>query len=298
MYMRIITPVSMVGAVCMGVCPVAGAADAAATNRQAALVIAKRVKVFVLTGQSNSLGTTADPGEKDVSPGENPLDAGIPFFWSNRSTRAGDGPAILYGDSAGKIVSLRAQQGEGENPQFWGPEIGFGRRLSAAGVTDILIVKASRGGGGNGFWLKGSRNDQMYRHVVATVGQALSALPKGTDSEIAALLYVQGESDSESEAEASGKRLRLLAQSLRADLPHAERMKVLVGGIAAAGANDDLVRAQQSELPAIDPTFRYIDTLDLRPQLYDGLHFNKSAKLEIGRRLADAWLASTKGARP
>ena len=43
--------------------------------------------------------------------------------------------------------------------------------------------------------------------------------------------------------------------------------------------------------PSIDPTFSYVNTLDLGPQLYDALHFNKSAKLELGRRLADAWLA-------
>lgn len=266
-----------------------GTAPAAVTN-QPAVVIFKHVKIFVLTGQSNSLGTTADPGEKDISPGEDPLDGRIPFFYSNRSTRAGDGPAMLFGDSGGNIVSLQVQQGEGANPQFWGPEIGFGRRMAAAGVTDILIVKASRGGGGNGFWLKGSPNDNMYQHVVQTVRQAVAALPKGTEFDIAALLYVQGESDSEPEAKASGERLRLLAQNLRKDLPHAENMKILVGGIAAAGPNRDLVRAGQSQLSATDPTFRYINTLDLRPQLYDQLHFNRLAKLELGRRLAEAWL--------
>ncbi|MFA5206550.1 MAG: hypothetical protein WC708_19295 [Lentisphaeria bacterium] len=91
------------------------------------------MKVFVLTGQSNSLGTSGDPHEADITPGQAVGDAQIPFFWANRSTRTGDGPAV-------------------------------------------------------------------------------------------------------------------------------------------------------------DPAFRYVDTLDLRPQLYDGLHFNKPAKLELGRRLAKAWL--------
>jgi hypothetical protein len=75
-------------------------------------------------------------------------------------------------------------------------------------------------------------------------------------------------------------------------------MKVLVGGIAAAGPNRDIVRAQQSGLPAIDPTFRYIDALDLRPRLYDKLHLNKSGKLELGRRLADVWLAWNAAGKP
>lgn len=248
------------------------------------------MKIFVLTGQSNSLGTTADPAEVGKAPPDDPLDVGIPFFWRNRSTRAGDGPAMLFGDSGGKILPLQVQQGEGASPIFWGPEIGFGRRLAAAGETDFLIVKASRGGGGNRFWLKGSADDHMYRHVIETVRQAVSVLPAGAAFDIAALLYVQGESDSPAEAEVSGERLRLLADNLRQDLPHAASMKVLVGGIAAPGASRDIVRRQQANLPAQDARFRYVDTLDLQPLLYDQLHFNKTAKLELGRRLADAWL--------
>lgn len=254
----------------------------------------KKIKIFVLTGQSNSLGTTADPKETDITPGADPLDAGIPFFWANRSTRAGDGPAVMIGSSDGKIKTIQAQQGEGASKLFWGPEIGFGRRLAASGMTNFLIVKASRGGGGNGFWLKGSANDHMYRHVIATVTQAVAALPKGTEYEIAALLYVQGESDNEAEAAASGERLRLLADNLRKDLPHAGQMKVLIGAIAAANGKRDTVRAQQAALAAKDPDFAYIDTLDLRPQLYDNLHFNKAGKLEVGKRLADAWLGMNK----
>lgn len=272
---------------------VAGSVSQPAGKGMPALAIARRVIVFVLTGQSNSLGTTADPGEKDIPPGEDPLDAGIPFFWRNRSTRTGEGPSVLYGDSGGTIVSLRTQQGEGANPLFWGPEIAFGRQLAAAGVTNIVIVKASRGGGGNSHWLK---NGEMYQHVVETVRQAVSALPRGTDFDIAALLYVQGESDSEAEAKASGERLRLLAENLRKDLPNAVNMKVIVGGIAAAGPNRDIVRDQQSSLPATDSTFHYVNTLHLRSQLYDQLHFNKSAKLELGRRMADAWLEAERTA--
>ena len=249
-----------------------------------------RVKIFVLTGQSNSLGTTADKQEPDITPGTDPLDVQIPFFWANRSTRAGDGPAVLYDDSGGKIVTLRAQKGEGANPLFWGPEIGFCRHLAAAGVTNFLFVKASRGGGGNSFWLKGHGNDHMYRHVVDTVRRAVQALPAGVTFEVAALLYVQGESDNAAEAAAAGERLRRLAANLRQDLPNAAAMRVIIGGIASGGKNGDLVRAQQSALPAADPTFRYLDTLDLRPQRYDNLHFSKGAKLELGRRMAKTWL--------
>ena len=249
------------------------------------------IRLFVLTGQSNSLGTTADPTETDPKPPSDTLDLSIPFFWCNRSTRADDGLATLIGDSDGRIVSLQAQQGEGANPLFWGPEIGFGRRMAAAGERNFLIVKASRGGGGNQFWLKGSADDHMYRHVVKTVRQAVAALPAETEITTAALLYVQGESDGPDDVGFAGERRRLLADNLRQDLPGAEAMQVLIGGIAAPSANRDRVREQQAQLPNLDPSFRYVDTLDLQPLLYDQLHFNKTAKLELGRRLAEAWLS-------
>lgn len=250
----------------------------------------QRVKIFVLTGQSNSLGTTADKKEPDITPGKDPLDAQIPFFWANRSTRSGDGPAVLYDDSDGKIVSLRAQKGEGADPLFWGPEIGFARHLAANGVKDFLFVKASRGGGGNSYWLKGGRDDHMYRHVVETVQQAIKALPQGVTFEVAALLYIQGESDSPAEAAASRERLRTLTANLRKDLSNAATMKVIIGGIASGSEKSDVVRAQQSALAKTDASFRYVDTMDLRGQRYDNLHFSKGAKLEIGQRMAKAWM--------
>jgi len=249
----------------------------------------RHIRIFILTGQSNSLGTTADKNELDITPGDDPMDALVPFFWANRSARDGDGPAVLYDDSKGKIVSLRAQKGEGLNPLFWGPEIGFGRHLAAGGMKNFLIVKASRGGGGNSFWFKGSCDDHMYRHVVNTVRQAIKALPSGSSFEIVAMLYVQGESDTPGEAAVSGQRLRLLAENLRNDLPNAAGMKVIIGGIASGGEKSDVVRVQQSALSAADATFGYIDTLDLQFQRYDNLHFSKGAKLELGRRMARVW---------
>ena len=247
------------------------------------------LQVFVLTGQSNSLGTTADPNETDITPGTHPADRNVKFFWANRSTRAGDGTAVLYGTSDGQIRTLQMQQGEGANPAFWGPEFGFGRALYECGHRNILIVKASRGGGGNSFWIKDAANNHMYGHVVETVNAAVALLPEGTDFEIAALLYLQGESDSEAEAAAAGERLAVLAQNLRQDLPNAERMRVVVGGIAAGGRRDT-VRAQQGALADNDRGIAYFDNTDLQPGLYDRLHFNKPAKLIVGRRFAEAYL--------
>ena len=273
--------------------PDARGADAAAAAVFEALVDERLasedervLRLYVLTGQSNSLGTTADPNDADRSPGEHPADDHIRFYWSNRSTRAGDGPAVLIGDSEGEVTTLKEQQGEGQNKQFWGPEFGFGRALFDAGERDFVIVKASRGGGGNRFWAKGSGDDHMYRHVVETVDSAVAALPQGTAVETAALLYLQGESDDRSDAPLAGRRLKALAKNLRRDLPNATRMRVVVGGIAADGAQRDVVREQQQGAAERLKDMAYFSNLDLAEHLYDGLHFDRPAKLEIGRRFA------------
>lgn len=248
---------------------------------------ANHVKIYLLTGQSNSLGTTADKKDKRAAtPFKNSADSKIPFFWSNRSTRGGDGPATIIGDSGGKITTLKAQQGEGANPSFWGPEIAFGRALYKNGERDLMIVKASRGGGGNGFWLEGG---QMHKHVIKTASAATAALEKeGHTYEFVTLLYLQGESNSASEAAVAADRFSDLLSQLREQLPHAKKMNAVIGGISVGGAARDETRKQHKELAEKRDDIEYFSTVDLRDQLYDRLHFDKKAKIKVGRRFAKA----------
>ncbi|MBN1912205.1 MAG: hypothetical protein JW818_20965 [Pirellulales bacterium] len=246
---------------------------------------AAHVKVYVLTGQSNSLGTTADPEETDYTPGTDPADAITRFFWSNVWNET-----TPIGDSSGLITTLQQQQGGAPSPTFWGPEFGFARKMYDEGVTDIMVVKASRGGGGNTYWSK-SDGGHMYQHVLDTVATATAELTNAGDTfEISGLLYLQGESDDTYEASVSGVRLAALVDNLRADLPNATNMHTVVGGIAAAGSNRDVVRSQQSDLGATSPIVDYFSNLDLAGGLYDGLHFDKPSKLIVGERYAEAFL--------
>ena len=251
---------------------------------------AAHYRLFVLTGQSNSLGTT-NAGEADPSPGSDPADGHVLFYWHNWV----DATTSL-GGSGGAFTSLQAQQGGyyAGSATHWGPEINFGRTLYRAGVRDFGIVKCSRGGGGNTFWLKDSADDHMYDKVVDAVtaaGQVLTA--GGHTFEVAGLLYLQGESDSPAEAAAAGTRFKTLVDNLRADLPNAGNLFGMIGGIAAAGATRDTVRANQQ---AIGASTGYIDSFsDLDLQAWtaaDDLHFNKAAKLRIGERYAQAFFAA------
>ncbi len=246
------------------------------------------VKVYILTGQSNSLGTTADPDETDYTPGTDPADVETRFFWNNVL----DATTSL-GDSGGLITTLQQQQGANEHPTFWGPEFGFARKMYAEGEDNVMVIKASRAGGGNTHWSK-ANGGHMYQEVVSTVNAATSQLVSTGDTyEIAGLLYLQGESDDSYEASVSGSRLSTFIDNLRADLPHATNMKTVIGGIAAASSTRDVVRAQQTMLAAGSSDIEYFSNLDLQGGLYDNLHFDKPSKLIVGERYANAFLSGT-----
>lgn len=256
---------------------------------------AEHYKLFVLSGQSNSLGTT-NAGEADPTSGTDPADSHIPFFWNNIADATHG-----IGTSGGAFTHLKDQQGAyySGSASHWGPEISFGRTLYRGGVRNFGIIKACRGGGGNTFWLKTSTDHHMYTHLLNTVIDATKALTaRGDTFEIVGLLYLQGESDSAAEAEVAGTNFNRLLSNLRVDLPNATRLHGIIGGIAAAGTVRDTVRANQSAIGATSGSIDFFSNLDLQAKTAsDNLHFNKAAKLTIGERFAQAAFSANLVAR-
>lgn len=248
---------------------------------------AAHYKLFILTGQSNSLGTT-NGSESDLSPGTDPADTHVPFYWHN----VADASTSL-GDSGGVFTTLQSQQGGyyADSSTHWGPEINFARTLYRAGVSDFAVIKASRGGGGNTHWSKANAG-HMYDHVVDTVTDATNALTTSGDTfEIVGLLYLQGESDSVAEADIAGTRLKELTDNLRTDLPNAASLHAVIGGIAN-GTNNATVRARHESIATSTAYIDYFPNLDLQSDVTNGLHFDKAAKLRIGERFAQAFFSA------
>ena len=269
---------------------------------------AQSFDVYILTGQSNSLGTTRFDGERsaDYGPGADESDQSVSFFWSNVHASNTGYPPKLYGDSDGKIVPLTMQQGDGaQNPAFWGPEFGFARTLAKQSTNNVLIIKASRGGGGNGLWdLAVFEQDHdaghMWRHLCDTVDAGLEVLvDRGDRFVVKGLLYVQGESNSAEEAAVAGHRLKALHENLSGYLEKAypgtaSKMKLVVGEIASSqhSAARRVTAKSQSELAQSRDHFAYVETNDLKLQP-DRIHFGRDAKLKIGIRMAKAYNGMT-----
>lgn len=262
---------------------------------------AAEVEVYILTGQSNMLGTTA-ADDPQPAPGKDPADAAMRMLWSNVSPTNNGWPPRLLGDSAGRFVPLAVQQGDGgKNATFWGPEFGFARELAARGHGPAVIVKACRGGGSNALWDKATFDREqaaghMWGHLRDTLDAALAALTDEADAAvmIRGFCYLQGESNSVADAAVAGERLAALVKNLTAHVeqrrPGATRgMRVAVAEIAASRANPRRVQttAAQQAFCRRFGNAAFVATADL-PLKSDGIHFGGAEKLEIGRRLAAA----------
>lgn len=263
------------------------------------VVFASHFDVYILTGQSNSLGTTSS-NETMISPGTHVADAQTHFFWSNVNTTSTDPGSInLYGNSGGMITTLQAQQGDGGgNPTFWGPEFGLARTLYDSGNADVMIIKLSRGGGGNSFWLPPSGH--MHNHLQAQLDIALSAIENlGHTFAVKGLMYLQGESNNAAEAAAADSRLQTLISNVQSHINSnyanaAGNMYSVVGEIAASqsSGNRSLTTNLQEALGDSSNQVAFFRTRD-QPLKADGIHFGGGAKLEIGRRFADAFNSRT-----
>jgi hypothetical protein len=264
-----------------------------------ALARADHLDVYIITGQSNSLGTTNLEGA-GFNPGDHPADAVTKFFWSNvRSASSDSVGSVLYGDSNGAITTLQMQQGDGgANSQFWGPEFGMARTLFDSGKANIMVIKASRGGGGNHYWLP--TTGHMYSHLLAQVDAALGvAKDEGHTFDVKGFLYLQGESNNTDEAAAAGTRLQTLIDGVQSHINSkfsnaAEDMYSVIGEIASSASSADRITTtnMQKSLATANAAIGFFDTHD-QSLKSDNIHFGKDAKLEIGRRYADAFNSRT-----
>lgn len=258
----------------------------------------RTLRIFVLTGQSNCLGTPATT-ETNMRPPKvdaQVADRKVPFFWDNTANDTPAGDAAL-GDSGGRWTNICVQTG-GYYPHsadHWGPEVGCARMLWDAGCRGFAIVKSSRGGGGNSVWCKTNSADHfMYDKVVNTVRNATRALPAGyTGFRIVCLLYLQGESDNRYEASIADARFLLLMTNLQHDLPNATGMKAVLGEIAGDKSGIRLLVSQkQFTLAASRPDIGYAPSTGLALQDVDGLnlHYDADSLIIMGERMGQAAL--------
>jgi hypothetical protein len=259
---------------------------------------AKKVKLFILSGQSNAGG------------------AGIGCELPAELKRT-DAEVLMSGRHAHKDlvpVGPYKRDGYGQDNTAFGAEIVFGKEMKKA-YPDCVICIAKQTTGNCSIiawdknwkregWLKelkqvdNEEKGTQYEFLMSTVKDAVAALrEKGLkDIEYAGMLWVQSERDDKSEetAKAYGANLRALIANVRSDLA-TPGMPFLFAD-ANAHRYRDILREGMRKVAAEVPRTAVIPIDDL-PK-HKAVHYNTQGQIMLGQRFADAYLKIVGKATP
>ena len=275
------------------------------------LAAAETRDLILVAGQSNAVGYDAYAEELPADP----RDAATMFWW-----RVGDPPPDEFdGTSARQWTTLQyqprtpAMEGEAAKKtgrQYgnfnrkakggFGPEIGMVRTLTAKESRPLAVIKTAFSGTSvAGDWNVGRPNqaDACYRAMIEEAKAAIAAA-KAKDITLRprAFVWVQGESDANAkDAPAYATNLAAMLKALRSELD-APDMILLLGVNTRFGNGKNVfmpkVIAAQQEVAVALPSARYVDTAGAETLPPSHTHFTAAGTLEVGRRFAQALLAS------
>ncbi|MEG1552829.1 MAG: sialate O-acetylesterase [Kiritimatiellia bacterium] len=265
-----------------------------------ALLPAKTLHVYLLTGQSNSLGAIKGNHAEIVR--MRPTPSKILFWQENFGSFVRTDPP--HTPQWEKVRPQKAAHGG----VVMGLEYGFAQRLEAQNVwpmDDIAIIKVSRDGGGNHYWMDGG---EARTAVMAALNNALTRLPRRYLSiRLEAVLYLQGESDKGEEITAAADRFCDFFEAVKTAfgrLPGADssNAKAILGENATWFDRDTTEQGKttRDELKALAERreeIGWVPTRDLtKIKTGDqmGVHYDGNAQLTIGQRFADEALTFQK----
>jgi len=267
--------------------------------------------LIVVAGQSNAVGFDAYAEELTEDAG----DAKTMFWW-----RVGDPPPdefdstsarqwthlqfqprteAMSGEAAKKVGRQYGNFNKKSKGGF-GPEIGMVRTLASKENKPLAVIKTAFSGTSvAGDWNveRPGEADPCYRAMIDEAQEAVRlAKQKGVTLQPRAFVWVQGESDANAkDAPAYAANLSKMLNKLRSDLG-APDMILLLGVNTRFGNGKNTfmpaVIEAQKEVASTHTRARYVDTegADTLPPSHT--HFTPQGTLEVGRRFAEALLAT------
>ncbi len=271
----------------------------------------KVLHLYLLTGQSNSLGSVkGDPASAELLA---QYSSDVQFWNGSIASGRPADPAVQWTTVAPHLPAYSSLPGYKENPCM-GPEYGFSYMMQhkgwqVSGTDEVRVIKVSRDGGGNTFWVKDARNS-VYGFILSSVQSAINALDdSGYDRiDISGLMYLQGESNNGEETDDAQQRFLNLVSNLKADLATQgyDSSKVTVsldqsvlgqpaswGSSEKSAVGSDGRSTQQvlRELADNRENIGWVTTRDLdkiNPDDTMKVHYNGKAQITIGARYAYA----------
>jgi hypothetical protein len=241
-----------------------------------------------LAGCRESLAQDTSPAELVVVAGQSNA---LGFLLSGRDLPPGayrpDPRVRIWTDRGFETMTPGANTGSPNNPQCWGPEVGYAHAwLAAHRIGTLHIVKYARGStalaeGAGCDW--SPESGELFAKTTADVQAARRVMP--ARAPVSAIVWMQGEQDAASEATARayGRNLARALPRMRAEWAD-PATPVLFGRIGLNWPFAALVRAAQAQVDAADPLAASVETSEY-PLLPDGLHYAAAGQLRLGADL-------------
>ncbi len=260
---------------------------------------AATLHVYLLTGQSNSLGAVKG------SPASDELlqrYASHQWMWNGNMMRD-TGVCFEKNPSWSPVVPQVPAYAGG---LCMGPEYGFVSMMERLGHQTsegdaVAVIKASLDGGGNTYWVKGKPAYESLLRTACSALQEAKGLGDCQNVRLEGLLYLQGESDSKAEVLQARKRLVELVRNLKADLKKAgfrsEDLRLVVLGQPAnwngweTEAEGKTTATELQALASRQKGYGWVYTRDLTKITSGdamGVHYDGKSQLTIGARFACA----------
>jgi hypothetical protein len=233
---------------------------------------AANVKTFLLGGQSNMVGIG--------------LLSELPPDFRGAQPRV-----IIYTAGTSAYPWTTLEPGVGASTGTFGPEVAFGKDISAAFPNEtIALVKVAWSGTSLAYdWRPpsaGGTIGPLYTQFVNKVRDALATIPAGNTPVISGMCWMQGESDACNIYPASEyeSNLRCLIADLRAEFG-VPQMPFVIAMIdrTPTWQEYDVVREAEMNVASSVP---YVGIFDTDPFASDGSHYYAAGLVDMGRAFA------------
>ena len=251
--------------------------------------VKKKLKVYLLGGQSNMTGCTTVNGLPDNLRG----------FQENILIYATGGIKVgQYGWGYLK-EGLGQDYNDNDGHGTFGPEVTFGHDMAAANPGEVIaLIKCGWGGTDLGVrWRPPSAGGQvgpLYRQFIAAMHYGLDKLDPAFEPEICGMIWMQGEEDAQQRALYASYEMNLTCfiHDIREEFKQPE-LPFAFGQISTTKTYDPPlfgaeVRAAQLAVSQTVPHTAMFETGDYK--LVDRWHYDPAGMISLGQRFARAML--------
>ncbi len=255
----------------------------------------KRVKVIILSGQSNAVGHSEiahlDSQTKKI------YVTGFPKIYIKSCVN----PYLDWAQPQMTNGFVRARAGLGFTPSHFGPELGMAEVLTEAFPDEnIFIIRAATSGSSILWdWMPDDgKQGKLLGHLLSFINEAIADLEsKNLTPEIIAFCWMQGESDSGYETLRNTYNQKVdgivnaVQDEFTAYLPK-DGMAVIQAGISTYWKDYEKMNEVKKQYVKEHPNAYYFDTLDLTydQDNQDYAHYDAMPMAELGRRFGNAIL--------